>query len=112
MGAPDAQYDVVHHRLADLLVQDRFQLVTQHVELMHPDGIFNAEIQASAPEILDTCPLPDPTGDGPVPGSKDRKVTDHPTETQPLQAAFEDIRTPGRGGDMPLLPAVHDRPSL
>lgn len=97
-GLANSQHDLAYRRLANLYVQDRLQLVTQHVELMQPDGILDAEVQASTPEVLHTRSLFDVTCYGPVPGSKEREVMDHPTETQPLQAALDDICAPGRGG--------------
>jgi hypothetical protein len=94
----NSQYDLSYRRLADLLVQDRLQRVTQHVELMQPDGILDAEVQTSTPEVLHARPLFDVTCYGPIPGSKEREVMDHPTETQSLQAALDDICALGRGG--------------
>jgi hypothetical protein len=77
--------------------------MAQHVELMHPDGILDAEVQATVPEVLDARPLLDSTGYGPIPGPKKRKVTDYPAETQSLQAALKDVRTSGGGGlDVPV----------
>jgi hypothetical protein len=84
MCSADSQHDLTHRRLADLLVQDHLQLVTQHVKFVQPDRILDAQVQASIPEVLHACPLLDATGYDPVPGSKEREVADDPPEAQPL----------------------------
>lgn len=97
MGSTDSQYDLTDHRLPDFRIQGCLQFMTKHMQLMKPDGIVDAEVQVSAPEVLHVCPLLDATGYHPIPGVKERQVTGDSIKAQSLQAALNDIRAFGWG---------------
>ncbi len=92
---PDPQDDFAHHCFTDLLVYHRHQLVAQHMQLVQPNRILNAEVQSPIAEVLHPRSLSDPWRNDLIPCPQKGEVTDHTAETQSLKGSPEHIRAPG-----------------
>ena len=84
-GPTDSQDNLLNQRFLDLLIQHGSQSVPQHVQLVQPDRILDAEVQSPTPDVFNGRPFPNPGWNGTVPGPEEGEMPDRSTETQPLE---------------------------